>query len=128
MRAIKFRAWNKKKKEFIYFDLNCLEILTADEIDLIGVSDIQQYIGLSDKNGIKIYEGDFVKVFDESLKTSYFTIHRVDYLASEGYPAYDLVPMLTNVESNSLAYCCQCGEDLIEVIGNIHENPDIEIY
>ncbi len=71
-----------------------------------------QYTGLKDKNGTEIYEGDVIKVERDGI------IYRVEWIHG-GFglePRYNspFYPRLGNVELR----------EKIEVIGNIHENPE----
>ena len=125
MRELKVRAWYKPYKqmcqvESLRFDENGVytavlieepfydrRIVEADEIV------IEQFTGLKDKNGTEIYEGDVVKVEGDG------EIYRVEWIRS-GFglePRYNSprYPVLGNVELRKK----------IEVIGNIHENPEL---
>ena len=55
MRELRFRVWDNEKKELVYF--------ANDDWDIYGHSgDIMQCIGLQDKNGKDIYEGDRIRL------------------------------------------------------------------
>nr|DAJ84099.1 MAG TPA: YopX protein [Caudoviricetes sp.] len=132
MRELKFRAWDNLEKDYLNEEdmainnLNNIfifEIYDKNDTDLwytrlLPDPDnkryvIEQYTGLKDKNGTEIYEGDVVKVEGDG------EIYRVEWIRS-GFglePRYNSprYPVLGNVELRKK----------IEVIGNIHENPEL---
>ena len=107
MRDIKFRAWNKETNCFFMWNLSFAFGGTGE---LWG--DVQQYTGLKDKNGKEIYEGDICSVDGGE------NIYEIIFYMG-GF-------MVAVLPSKIRIY--HIGDSLfnnIEVIGNIHENPEL---
>lgn len=102
---------------------------------------IGQYTGLTDKNGQKIFEGDIIRYADmydyncylESLDNTeaydkcdlgdIWTVDEVVYGIKIGYPAFDLNKH--DWDCNGLSELNESGNYFYEIIGNIHDNPEL---
>jgi uncharacterized phage protein (TIGR01671 family) len=109
-RILKFRAWDKAKKEWItdWQDTIYPEIYGFDGGNLF---DVMQFTGLHDKNGKEIYEGDVVEINDGND-----TYIREVKWEKGGYTFdiwEDFAPLISD-EALTL-----------EVIGNRFEHPDL---
>jgi uncharacterized phage protein (TIGR01671 family) len=117
-REIKFRAWNKKKKEMrdvcsLHNSTQPYFVSVYDEekgeIDWFDDLIIMQFTGLKDKNGVEIYEEDLLSndvgapVMRVEFNQGCFTLNGLENLISE------------EVDHT------QC----LEIIGNIYENPEL---
>ncbi len=121
-RVIKFRGFigdgiwlYGSLTEIMVGSVRCAYIM--DEYDPVVVyeSSVGQFTGLKDKNGVDIYEGDIIRIYSNDN----------GYLLVEFKNHYVGGWVLTSHESEgwvSLGARKACD---IEVIGNIHENPEL---
>lgn len=134
MRDIKFRAWDKVRKEYLSGGKILISVEPSKRpkhsyifLDILTAPDmyrsrfvIEQYTGLCDKNGKEIYEGDIIQVklsagYGECYAWEKFKITFIDGNQLGRFMAIDKHGVSWNIDNSNE----------IEVIGNIYENSEL---
>ena len=94
---------------------------------IVNPETVGQYTGLTDKNGTKIFEGDMIKPFDDEIDKMVVEFHLGQFLlclyGERGYMAEYGWEESGNYGCFEAEPLSSYGDD-IEVIGNIHDNPE----
>jgi len=136
VREIKFRAWDKTNRRMLPVnDINWVEGNARYNIDFITVWDdelntgytldthdndfeLMQYTGLKDKNGKEIYEGDILN----------YPKHKGYYLIKwicDGAEEVSDCGFACERDKPSYNYMLPSVWKRMEVIGNVHQNPEL---
>ena len=113
MREIKFREWETERKTMVAGE-------REDYDDSVGFRFaheeggrriLMQYVGIKDKHKNDIYEGDIVRCFNDGLSVVVF---------KKG-----CFGLLTHGEKGTDYYTFDEIYGYCEILGNIHENPEL---
>lgn len=138
-REIKFRVYDKDLKKMRYLNSSHDFICFGEKGNghyhnmQTGLgewfSDLMQYTGLKDKNGVEIYEGDIIKYYHKTFfKRKGEMVF--DFKNTKCYVVWDEkgAGFILNKDYNKVTdksyvdIMYMSGGDTIEVIGNIYEN------
>lgn len=141
MREILFRGKRTKDGVWLYgyystmFGLpliawsieNKIEHTITYTSDFVDPETLGQYTGLTDRNGRKIFVGDIVRL-EHKIDAKDNGVYRVNIPTiirlSRGEDSFDLQPEYAD-HGWEVCGCVLDGVETAEVIGNIHDNPDL---
>ena len=141
IRTIMFRGKRIDNGEWVYGGFKCekigeytiavfiIEKLTDGvfENHRVDPESIAQFTGLTDRNGKKIFEGDIIKADDYIFAVKFGKCGGVANAEKYGYMGFYLEAFS---ESTKLSVKYGLRDDIcyfedIEVIGNLHDNPEL---
>lgn len=102
-------------QQFTKYDQECDCIIakSGKRFEIIP-STLGECVGLRDKNGKLIFEGDILPVYEDGEEYLYKVIYEGDCF------------MLAMLDSEQGSYpISRFNQDMREVIGNIHDNPEL---
>lgn len=137
----RFRAWDKQDKELIYeaentYDCQSYNGHTIWHDNFACLLDdeerytVEQCTGLKDKNGKLIYEGDIILSNMEYGGTHFVIVGDVRGYCYDAVAVVEYKQYLANGKEtwgglSSTAYHIITDHGPCEVVGNIHENPEL---
>lgn len=120
------------KNELVEPENNLWEMV--DEMEEVIPETVGQFIGMMDRSEQDIYEGDILKCYDNAAKDATWGLDKEHVGVIENTPpCYSLkipgkliydTPCVKRRE-NDIYLSDWCNAENIEVLGNIHDNPEL---
>lgn len=105
------------------------EMIVCDEA--VDPETVGEYTGLTDKNGKRIFEGDIICVLEKitcvsptiETKLNYTVIYKDGSFRTKGNDDEDFT--MDDMPLQYLQFVSEQHNNLVEIIGNIHDNPEL---
>jgi len=125
MRSFEFRAWSNQTDKYTSWQ-QIQERKNLQKLMRLSFIEIEQYTGLKDANGKKIFEGDILKDVDHFLCIcvyshewggfAFMTKTELDIYKDKG---------IKSLNPRSYSFYSFSNTDGFKVVGNIHQNKDL---
>lgn len=123
MREIKFRAWDGLRMTVsgIAFNNSTGELIATvyNRNGCVEKMPLMQYTGLKDRNGKEIFEGDILNVFDWGNRRPHYLLGVTEVMFCPDQRGWRYENYSLGIEDSYDQF------RNVEVIGNIHENPEL---
>jgi uncharacterized phage protein (TIGR01671 family) len=133
MKTIKFRIWNPTEKKMVESGgtpsmLSGFFHQTAT-LDTVHKMPYQQFIGLLDRNGKEIYEGDIVQRTSWAVGVVCFLQETAQFVVVDKSEWKLESPVnvdhFNSPHSHAFTEGYETAGDVVEVIGNLYENSEL---
>lgn len=125
MKELKFRVWDKERETFlnnVFIGLDG-KLYQFSKVTIFGIAityldsenkNISKFTGLHDKNGKEIFEGDIIKIKDETYRITY----------NGCFSSFDMTNIDKAKQYKDL-YILNRDYQKSEIVGNIYQNREL---
>ena len=103
-----------------YLSYPVAQIVDLEEEYVVDPTTVGQFTGLTDKNGVKIFEGDVIRCIANPEVNQFISSGTIEVMQC------DYVVVYKEKSACGFYYLHHVLMDTVEVIGNIHDTPELE--